>query len=57
MRKPTGGDINRKNLILHHGVKLSDNFMDAELHDDWWHLTDPSGYKGVIKVRKAREIF
>ena len=57
MRKPTGGDINRKNLNLHHGVKLSDNFMDAVLHDDWWHLTDPSGYKGAIKVRKAREIF
>ena len=57
MRKPTGGDINRKNLNLHHGVKLSDNFMDAVLHDDWWHLTDPNGYKGAIKVRKAREIF
>lgn len=27
MRKPTGGDINRKCLNLHHGVNLSDDFM------------------------------
>lgn len=27
MRKPTGGDLNRKCLNLHHGVNLSDEFM------------------------------
>ncbi|OOR62604.1 ribonucleotide-diphosphate reductase subunit alpha, partial [Bacillus mycoides] len=29
MRRPTGGDLNRKNLNLHHGVSLSDEFMRA----------------------------
>lgn len=28
MRKPTGGDTNRKCLNLHHGVNLSDEFMN-----------------------------
>ena len=56
MRKPTGGDINRKNLNLHHGVKCSDTFMQAVMEDSDWELKDPnSGY--VHKVVKAREIF
>ena len=29
MRKPTGGDTNRKCLNLHHGVVISDKFMET----------------------------
>ena len=28
VRKPTGGDINRKSVNLHHGVVISDKFME-----------------------------
>ena len=28
IRKPTGGDTNRKCLNLHHGVVISDSFME-----------------------------
>lgn len=41
MRKPTGKDLNRKNLNLHHGVLLSDEFMLAVLQDKPWYLVDP----------------
>ena len=29
MRRPTGGDVNRRSLNLHHGVLVSDDFMRA----------------------------
>ena len=29
VRKPTGGDINRKSTNLHHGVVVSDAFMQC----------------------------
>ena len=29
IRRPTGGDFNRKALNLHHGVVITDEFMDA----------------------------
>jgi len=36
MRRPTGGDPNRKSLNLHHGVLVSDAFMRAvETNSDW----------------------
>ena len=38
VRKPTGGDINRKSTNLHHGVVIPDSFMqlieDATKHED-----------------------
>ena len=36
MRRPTGGDPNRKALNLHHGVLLSDSFMRAVENDEQW---------------------
>jgi len=47
MRKPTG-DPNMRTLNLHHGINITDEFMqiiercmlDPEA-DDWWHLKDP----------------
>jgi ribonucleoside-diphosphate reductase alpha chain len=55
MRTPTG-DLNRKNLNLHHGVNISDAFVDA-VENDWdWKLIDP--HSGEVKeVLKAREIW
>jgi ribonucleoside-diphosphate reductase alpha chain len=48
VRKPTGGDINRKSTNLHHGVMIGDDFMKlieaATLNagfDDAWPLIDP----------------
>ena len=56
MRKPTGGDINRKNLNLHHGACLPDEFMQAVVADDNWCLVDP--HSGVIKEEiKARALW
>lgn len=39
MRKPSGGDPNRKALNLHHGVVISDAFMRAVEKDEEWALT------------------
>ncbi|MAJ56457.1 MAG: ribonucleotide-diphosphate reductase subunit alpha [Candidatus Pelagibacter sp.] len=60
MRKPTGGDTNRKCLNLHHGVVIPDKFMEI-IHkatkepgfDDSWELIDPhSGeVKSVVSAR------
>jgi ribonucleoside-diphosphate reductase alpha chain len=41
MRRPTGGDPNRKSLNLHHGVLVSDAFMRAVETDDQWTLKSP----------------
>ena len=48
VRKPTGGDTNRKSINLHHGVVVPDSFMEL-IHsatkypdfDDSWDLIDP----------------
>tara|TARA_B100001996_G_scaffold48235_1_gene34617 strand:- start:137 stop:2083 length:1947 start_codon:yes stop_codon:yes gene_type:complete len=42
MRRPTGGDPNRKTLNLHHGVLVSDAFMRAVETDDQWPLKSPA---------------
>jgi len=41
MRKPSGGDPNRKALNLHHGVLIPDEFMRAVEADEQWKLTSP----------------
>ena len=42
MRRPTGGDPNRKTLNLHHGILVSDSFMRAVETDDQWPLKSPA---------------
>jgi len=42
MRRPTGGDPNRKALNLHHGVLVSDAFMRAVENDEQWALKSPA---------------
>ena len=41
MRRPTGGDPNRRSLNLHHGVLVSDAFMRAVELDEQWGLKSP----------------
>ena len=48
VRKPTGGDTNRKSINLHHGVVVPDSFMELihsatkfDNFDDSWDLIDP----------------
>ena len=63
IRKPTGGDVNRKCTNLHHGVVIPDTFMEIiykatkELDfDDSWELIDPHTQQ-VKKVVSARTLW
>jgi len=56
MRKPTGGDIHRKNLNLHHGINISDAFMEAVQKGNAWDLIDPHT-KQVIRTTDARSLW
>ena len=60
VRKPTGGDVNRKCINLHHGVVIPDKFMEIihraaheQNFNDDWELIDPhSGeVKSVVSAR------
>jgi ribonucleoside-diphosphate reductase alpha chain len=55
MRVPTG-DLNRKNLNLHHGVNITDDFIDAVDADSEWCLIDPHSLEITDRVR-ARELW
>ena len=63
VRKPTGGDINRKSTNLHHGVVISDSFMDIIERatripgfDDSWDLIDPHT-GNVVKTVSAKTLW
>jgi len=55
MRIPSG-DLNRKNLNLHHGVNISDSFLNAVDYDLDWQLIDPREGK-VTDTVKARYLW
>lgn len=57
LRIPTGGDVNRKTLNIHHAVNLPDAFMVAVEKDDDWELICPSSgeVRDVIKARTLWE--
>jgi ribonucleoside-diphosphate reductase alpha chain len=56
MRRPTGGDPNRRALNLHHGVLVTDAFMRAVETDDDWALKSP--YDGTVQSTvKARNLW
>jgi len=50
LRRPTGGDPNRKALNLHHGVLVPDAFMRAVEADEEWALTSPKDGAIVRKI-------
>ncbi|NLG90532.1 MAG: ribonucleoside-diphosphate reductase subunit alpha [Acetobacter sp.] len=56
LRRPTGGDPNRKALNLHHGVLVSDAFMRAVESDDEWALISPKD-GSVIRKISARALW
>ena len=56
MRRPTGGDPNRKALNLHHGVVIPDAFMRAVEADEEWALKSPKD--GAVQTTvSARELW
>ena len=63
IRKPTGGDVNRKSTNLHHAVVIPDEFMElieqatrVEGFDDSWDLVDPHSGK-VTKSVSAKTLW
>jgi len=63
MRKPSGGDIHRKCLNLHHGINISNDFMELidkcisePTYDDSWNLIDPHT-KEIVRTVSARELW
>ncbi len=56
LRRPTGGDINRKALNLHHGIVISDAFMRAVEKDEEWPLTSPKD-GSVLERISARNLW
>lgn len=56
IRKPTGGDPNRKSLNIHHGVVLTDEFMHAVENDQLWQLKSPKTDQ-IISTIKARDLW
>jgi ribonucleoside-diphosphate reductase alpha chain len=56
LRRPTGGDPNRKTPNLHHGILLSDAFMRAVEADEEWALTSPKDGH-VVRTVSARALW
>ena len=56
MRRPTGGDPNRKALNLHHGVLVTDAFMRAVELDEQWGLKSPKD-RSVQSTVTARNLW
>ncbi len=56
IRKPTGGDPNRKALNLHNAVVINNAFMKAVENDEEWALKSPKDGHVVDRVR-ARDLW
>jgi ribonucleoside-diphosphate reductase alpha chain len=56
MRDPTGGDIHRKNLNIHHGITVTDDFMNAVADNNDWRLIDPHT-KETTEILPARTLW
>ena len=56
IRRPTGGDPNRKALNLHHGIVVPDAFMRAVEFDEDWALKSPKD--GAVQATiSARDLW
>ncbi len=55
IRKPSG-DFNRKSLNLHHGLNISDAFMEAVAKDEEFELRSPKSGE-VVKTVNARKLW
>ncbi len=56
LRRPTGGDPNRKALNLHHGLLIPDAFMRAVENDTDWALVSPRD-GAVLRTVPARDLW
>ena len=56
LRRPTGGDPNRKALNLHNAVVLPDSFMRAVEADEDWSLVSPKD-NAVVRRVSARSLW
>ena len=56
IRRPTGGDPNRKALNLHHGLLVPDAFMRAVENDEEWPLISPKDGAVTRKI-SARSLW
>ena len=56
LRRPTGGDPNRKSLNIHHGVVITDDFMQAVEDGKDWELKSPHNGE-VMETVKARDLW
>ena len=56
IRRPTGGDPNRKALNLHHGILVSDGFMRAVERDEEWAFTSPKD-GAIVRRVNARALW
>lgn len=54
IRKPSG-DFNRKSLNLHHGINITDDFMEAVRENASFPLRSPSDGK-ILKTVNARQL-
>jgi ribonucleoside-diphosphate reductase alpha chain len=56
IRRPTGGDSNRRALNIHHGVVISDAFMQAVENNEDFPLVSPVDGK-ILSIVKARDLW
>lgn len=56
LRRHTGGDTNRKALNIHHGIAVTDAFMQAVESDKNFPLISPATKK-VVREVKARDLW
>ena len=56
MRKESGGDINRKNLNLHNGINITNEFLKAVEEDADFRLIDPKTNEPT-KIVNARDLW
>jgi ribonucleoside-diphosphate reductase alpha chain len=56
LRRPTGGDPNRKAPNIHQGIVIPDSFMEAVEADGPWDLLSPKDDSVVSRIR-ARDLW
>jgi len=56
IRRPTGGDPNRKAPNLHHGILVPDDFMRAVEQDELWSLRSPKD-NSIVRQISARALW
>ena len=56
IRRPTGGDPNRKAPNLHHGILVPDDFMRAVEADEPWALRSPKD-NSIVRQISARSLW